>query len=120
MNNKYNVGIIVVSYHNPTMTIRFVKDELSKLKFPFTLVVVNNDANREESLDLAEKCGLSFVDEDGISEIPDDSKFLIWSPKNLGYAKGNNKGVAFLNRIGGFTHFLFLYYDIEIRDSDIL
>ena len=120
MNNKYKVGIIVVSYHNPTMTIRFVKDELSKLKFPFILVVVNNDANREESLDLAEKCGLSFVDEDGKSEIPDYSKFLIWSPKNLGYAKGNNKGVAFLNRIGGFTHFLFSNDDIEIRDSDIL
>lgn len=120
MNSKYKVGIVVVSYHNPSMTIRFVKEELAKLKMQYTLVIVNNDSSMSESLDLAEKCGLRFVADDDNDIIPNDTKYLIWYSKNLGYAKGNNKGVAFLNRIGGFTHFLFSNDDIEIKDSDIL
>ena len=120
MNSKYKLGIVVVSYHNPAMTIRFVKNELTKLKMQYTLVIVNNDSSMSKSLDLAEKCGVSFVDDDINGKVPNNSSYLIWSPGNLGYAKGNNKGVAFLNRIGGYTHFLFSNDDIEIKDSDIL
>lgn len=42
-----HIGIIVVSYHNPDMTARFVNNELIKLTTPFSLVIVNNDANQK-------------------------------------------------------------------------
>lgn len=114
------IGIIVVSYHNPDMTIRYVTMELPKLTTPYTLVVVNVATTREESLQLAEACGLCLVDDDGTHTLPDSQGYLIWDKDNLGYAKGNNKGVRFLNSFGTFSHYLFSNDDIEIRDINIL
>lgn len=116
----YKIGIIVVSYHNAEMTKRYVCEELVKLSIPYTLVVINNDSTENESQKLAEACQLSFVTDDTSGTIPSSNRFLIWSKNNLGYAKGNNKAVRFLNRIGKFTHFLFSNDDIEIKQSDIL
>lgn len=118
--DKNKIGIIVVAYHNAAMTEKFIHNELTKLSTQFYLVVVNNAATYEDSMNLARTCNLRFINNDIEDEIPDDNRFLIWSDKNLGYAKGNNKGVAFLNRIGGFTHFLFSNDDITINDKNII
>lgn len=118
--NKNKIGIIVVAYHNAAMTEKFIQNELTKLSTQFYLVVVNNAATYEDSMNLAKTCNLRFINNDIEDEIPDDNRFLIWSDKNLGYAKGNNKGVTFLNRIGGFTHFLFSNDDITINDKNII
>lgn len=117
---KYNIGVVVVSYHNSEMTKKYVLKELAKLSVPYTLVVVNNDSTERESRKLAEDCHLTFVADDLKDDIPSSNSFLIWSKDNLGYAKGNNKGVKFLNRIGNFSHFLFSNDDIEIIYPDIL
>ncbi len=77
MNSKNKVGVIVVSYHNPAMTIRYVKNELTKLKMQYTLVVVNNDSTHDESLELAEKCGVSFVDDDINGKVTNNQSYLI-------------------------------------------
>ena len=114
------IGIVIVAYHNASMTERFINNELSKLSTPFHVIVVNNAATREDSLKLAQKCNLAFIDDDTKDNIPNGERFLIWSPDNLGYAKGNNKGITFLNRIGGFTHFLFSNDDITIKDNNII
>ena len=114
------IGIVVVSYHNPDMTTRYVSKELPKLTTPYTLVVVNVAATREESSQLAEACGLCFVDDDGTHKFPDSQGYLIWDNDNLGYAKGNNKGVRFLNSIGTFSHYLFSNDDIKIINTNIL
>lgn len=119
ISNK-KIGIIVVAYHNATMTERFIKTELAKLSTQFYLVVVNNASTHEESLRLAKSCDLEFINNDLHDNIPNSTKYLIWSQENLGYARGNNKGVAFLNRIGGFTHFLFSNDDITINNTNIL
>ncbi len=116
----YNIAIVVVSYHNAGMTKRYVCEELVKLSIPYTLVVVNNDSTEEESRKLADDCHLTFVTDDVNGEISAGGNYLIWSKDNLGYARGNNKAIRFLNRIGGFTHFLFSNDDIEIKHSDIL
>ena len=116
-----NIGIIVVSYHNEAMTQKYVTQELSKLSTPYTVVIVNNDSTEEKSRQLANVCGLEFVmDDSSIVGILPNKGYLIWSPENLGYAKGNNKGVRFLDRIGKFTHYLFSNDDIEIEQSNIL
>jgi GT2 family glycosyltransferase len=116
---KRNIGVIVVSYHNPDMTTRYVTVELSKLTTSYTLVVVNVAATKEESKQLAENCGLCLVDEK--YEQSDSPKgYLIWDEENIGYSRGNNKGVRFLNTIGTFTHYLFSNDDIKIIDVNIL
>lgn len=116
-----HIGIVVVSYHNEAMTKRYVTQEFPKLTGEYTLVVVNNDASMEESRKLAVQCGLTFVDDDLQTESIEKSKgYMIWSQENLGYAKGNNKGVQFLNRIGEFSHYLFSNDDIEIKQPDTI
>lgn len=117
---KRKIGIVIVAYHNASMTKRFINNELSKLSTSFYVIVVNNAATREDSLELAQQCNLIFINDDINDNIPNGERFLIWSPDNLGYAKGNNKGVTFLNRIGGFTHFLFSNDDITINDKNII
>ena len=114
------IGIIVVSYHNPDMTIRYVTKELPKLMTPYTLVVVNVAATQEDSIQLAEACGLCFVDEDGSRTFPDTQGLLIWDKENLGYAKGNNKGAKILIDNFKVDYLLFSNNDIEIIDKDCL
>jgi GT2 family glycosyltransferase len=102
------------------MTTRYVTKELTKLTTPYTLVVVNVAAPREDSQRLADACGLCLVD-DGQKVAEECSRgYVIWDEENLGYARGNNKGVRFLNTIGTFTHYLFSNDDIEIKEPDIL
>lgn len=110
------IGIVIVAYHNEAMTKKYVTEELPKLSEEFELVVVNNDATAEESRKLAEECGLTFVEDDTQTESLERGRgYLIWSQGNLGYARGNNKGVRFLNRIGEFAYYLFSNDDIEIK-----
>lgn len=116
-----NIGIVIVSYHNEAMTERYITQELPKLATPYTVVVVNNDASEQESRKLADKCGLCFVTEGFIpKDISLCKGYVISSKDNLGYAKGNNKGVRFLNKLGKFTHYLFSNDDIEIKHSLVL
>ena len=116
-----NIGIVVVSYHNEAMTQKYITQELARLSTSYTVVVVNNDSTEEVSRRLANMCGLEFiVDEQSIYEYTKSNGYLIWSSENLGYAKGNNKGVKFLNKIGKFSHYLFSNDDIEIKQQNIL
>lgn len=115
------IGIIIVSYHNPKGTERYLKKELTKLSFPYTLIVVDVDASPESSKKLAESCGLFYLEENNTAaSIPRTNKYLISCRKNLGYARGNNLGVKFLNKCGNFTHYLFSNDDIEIKDPNTL
>lgn len=105
MNNK--IGIVIVSYHNPQMTIRYVHNELSKIATPFCLVIVNNESTEKDCDALARACGI-------------ERKYVVCSKENIGYAKGNNLGVARLKEIGNFTHYLFSNDDIELKDGNVL
>ena len=116
-----NIGIVIVSYHNEVMTQKYIMQELPKLSISYTIVVVNNDSTEGESKRLAKDCNLEYIaDDTSFDLIPKRRGYLIWSSDNLGYAKGNNKGVNFLNQLGHFTHYLFSNDDIEIKQSNIL
>lgn len=116
---NFNIGIVVVSYHNEAMTFKYVTEQLSRLTTQYTLVVVNNDSTREKSQKMAKDCNLIFVDSN-FEQVQPGQGYLLWTKENLGYAKGNNLGVNFLNGIGKYTHFLFSNDDIEIKQSNIL
>lgn len=114
-----NVGIVIVSYHNETLTKKYVTRQLTKLTTSYTLVVVNNASTKEKSRKLAKECNLIFID-DNWEQVQQGQGYLLWTKENLGYAKGNNLGVRFLNKIGDYTHFLFSNDDIEIYQPDTL
>lgn len=116
---NFNIGIVVVSYHNEAMTFKYVTEQLSRLTTQYTLVVVNNDSTREKSQKMAKDCNLIFVDSN-FEQVQPGQGYLLWTKENLGYAKGNNLGVNFLNGIGTYTHFLFSNDDIEIKQSNML
>lgn len=116
---NFNIGIVVVSYHNEAMTFKYVTEQLSRLTTQYTLVVVNNDSTREKSRKLAKDCNLIFID-GNFEQVQPGQGYLLWTKENLGYAKGNNLGVNFLNGIGKYTHFLFSNDDIEIKQSNML
>lgn len=118
MKGNMKVGIVVVSYHNPDMTIRFIKEELVKITVPYTLVVVNNDSTPDDCLQIAGRTGLCFMEKD--KPIPASKGYILCSRENLGYAKGNNLGVEFLKKVGTFTHYLFSNDDIELKVQDVL
>lgn len=123
MEQKYKVGIVVVAYKNPTMTIRYIHEELPKIKQDIHIVVVNVASTKKDSLVLAESCGLCFADRglSHVGEYKEKNKFLIWEPDNLGYAKGNNLGVEFLKQTGvSCDYILFSNDDIEIKSEKIL
>lgn len=120
MNSEYKIGIVVVAYHNPAMTIRYITKELVKLTSAYTLVIVNNASTLKDSQNLAQNCEAMLLSDYTEGVIPEASKYLIWTSENLGYAKGNNKGVDFLKRVGSFTHYLFSNDDIEIKSNDVL
>lgn len=115
-----DIGIVVVSYHNEAMTKKYVMEELPKLSTPYTLVVVNNASTRDESYKLAKECGLAFVDDEMGGQVQHGNGYLLWTSENIGYAKGNNLGVRFLNNIGKYDYFLFSNDDIEISYGNIL
>ena len=115
-----DIGIVVVSYHNEAMTKKYVMEELPKLSTPYTLVVVNNASTRDESYKLAKECGLAFVDDEMGGQVQPGNGYLLWTSENIGYAKGNNLGVRFLNNIGKYDYFLFSNDDIEISHGNIL
>lgn len=115
-----NVGIVIVSYHNPEMTIRYVTQELPKLLTPYTVVVVNVASTCKDSKKLADRCGLHYVENMQIVKSSQVQGYLILAEENLGYARGNNLGVHFLNSIGTFSYYLFSNDDIEIKSPAIL
>ena len=113
------VGIVVVAYRNPAMTEKFVLYELSKIKIHYRLIVINVASNEKDSLLLAERCKLSFVGRG--EDTSCGQKILIWTPDNLGYARGNNLGVSYLLKFGPKCDFyLFTNDDIEIRSYNII
>lgn len=115
------IGIILVSYKNFLMTQRFVKKEVPKFDVDYVLIIVNVASNENESKKLAQESNIFFSGEE-LCEINNNQRQqLIWSSKNLGYAKGNNLGVEYLKRAGfNCDYYLFTNDDVEILSSNLL
>lgn len=112
------LGIVVVVYKSFDETVKFIKQEIPKIKIPYKLVIVNNAATIVESRKLAEYCNAILVDVDKKINI-NNNIFLITTEDNLGYAKGNNLGVNFLDKNFSIKHLLFSNNDIVFKNDDI-
>lgn len=119
-NRSIKLGIVVVAYRNPTATASFVNKEISKIHIPYRCIIVNNASTTEETMQLAKACQAQYMDKAEEAAATDQNVFIIGTDQNLGYAKGNNLGVEFLNRNYDVDYFLFSNDDIEIQSSNCI
>lgn len=117
---EVKVGLIVVAYKNPSMTIRFVKEEVPKIKLNFFLVIINVAATEQESRELAEKCNLFYEEKKSLLQCSHQG-VVISSPSNLGYAKGNNLAVKYLKEKNiRCDYYLFSNDDVEFLSPNLI
>lgn len=113
------LGIVLVSYKTEDKTIAYVQQELSKIQCNYILVIVNNSCTKESNIKLAEGCRAELViDTDKVDSGADI--FIIGASENLGYAKGNNLGAAFLRQHFNIDYYLFTNNDVRIVDGDVV
>ena len=113
------VGVVVVSYKSNQLTIDFLHRELANIDVPLVCCVVCNAATREDICEIAEKTGAEVcTEESDVKDAGQGAIYLIPSTENLGFAKGNNLGVEFLQRNFDCDYVLFSNNDIEIKSTD--
>lgn len=78
------IGVVIVSYHSPERTVRFVTEELPKLPWAYRACVVDVAATTETEQHLA-------------GHLPPETLRLEYT-ENLGYSRGNNRGAEFLHQ----------------------
>jgi len=98
------IGIVIVSYRSDDRTVAFVQGQLSRVREPHRIVVVDNGATEEEAAALAARIPEAFV-------IP---------AENRGFAAGNNLGVRYLEETVHPDYILFTNNDIELREDGLI
>lgn len=98
------IGIVVINFGNPERTIRFVREECSKVKAEHRVVVVDN--------------GSGAATEDKLRADLSGFADIIPARENLGFAKGNNLGAEYAIKQGA-DYILFVNNDIVFTDPDM-
>lgn len=114
------VGIVIVNYKTNSETINFVKSELSKIKIPSKIVIVNNDCEILDSKKYSDELNALSVEAEERLVSQDREVYLINSKVNLGFARGNNLGAEFLLRNFVIDYILFTNNDIIIKTEDVI
>ncbi|MBR4808978.1 MAG: glycosyltransferase family 2 protein [Bacteroidales bacterium] len=99
------IGIIVINFGNTERTVRFVKEECSKVAAEHRVVVVDNGSGEAAVAEL--KAAL-----EGLADI-------VPAKENLGFAKGNNLGADYAIRQFGADFLLFVNNDIVFTYPDL-
>lgn len=108
------LGIVLINYKSEKEVISFLENEISKIKYPYKIVIVNNSSSNKDddflTKNLANNSLFKF----------NESVFLLNADSNLGYAKANNLGAEFLIRKFKVKYLLFSNNDIQInKGTDI-
>lgn len=98
------IGVVIVSYRSDDRTAAFVQGQLSRVREPHRIVVVDNGASVEEAAALA-------------ARIPEA---VVLPAENRGFAAGNNLGVRYLEETVHPDCILFTNNDIELREDDVV
>lgn len=114
------LAIIIVNYKSERETISFVKQELCKVQTPHTIVIVNNMASEQSNKILVDGLGAEIISEITVKPGIKNNIFILPHLENLGYAKGNNLGVAFSLLHFNITNLLFSNNDIRFIDNNVV
>jgi GT2 family glycosyltransferase len=98
------IGIVIVSYRSDDLTVRFIREELSKVSLPYRIVVVDNGADETEASALA-------------ARIPEA---VVLPAENKGFAAGNNLGVRWLVEHVRPDYILLTNNDIHFRSDHLV
>jgi len=96
------IAAVVINYRNEERTLRFVREELSKISSPHEVVVVDNGSTPESAAKLREG-------------LPEGCK-LLEMKENVGFARGNNAGAELFPDA---DFYLFANNDIVFTDPDV-
>ena len=97
------LGVVIVNYRSNALTSRFVREELPNIGIPHVVVIVDNGGTEESSKCLAEETGVPVI-----------------PCENLGFARGNNVGMAYLSERYEIDYYLFTNNDIHFRSPDLV
>ncbi len=106
------IGIILINYHSENEVLDYLKHEISKISYPYKVVIVNNSADTESKRILT-----NLLLEDEHVKL-NKNIFIINAESNLGYAKANNLGARFLKDRFPIDYYLFSNTDIEIQNGN--
>ncbi len=114
-------GIIVLVYKSYEQVLRYVREELSKVGCEHRVVIVDVGSPLASAERIATALGTTVT----AVEVPAVDRncglFVLHSPDNLGYARGNNLGAQFLLRHFPATDkLLFSNDDIEFITPDVV
>ena len=113
------IAIIIVNYRDEERTINYIKEELSKVKSPHMIVIVNNEATDETDKILISNLNAVLVNDTNLNPLSSNC-YVISQPKNLGFAKGNNLGAEFSLKHFDISHFLISNNDIRFINDDVV
>jgi len=113
------LSIIIVLYKNNSRTIKYVLEELTKVKLPHKIVLVNNEATHESNSELAKALNAEII-EIGSTKASESRIYIINNPENSGFAKGNNIGARFAVDVLKADTILFSNNDIKFIDDDVV
>ena len=92
------ISIIIVNYKNNERTIKYVKEELTKVQTEHRIIVVNNEATPSSNQELAKALDAIVLNLDDMN-VKDSEHYVISNPENSGFAKGNNIGARFALKV---------------------
>lgn len=115
------IASIIVGYKNDDLTIKFVREQLPKIKRDNVVVVVNNAATDESNQHLANELN-GCVIEDVSHSIDISCRFFVINSKdNQGFARANNQGAKFIQKhFPECEYLLFTNNDIKIIDDNVV
>ena len=97
------LGIVLVNYREYDRTERFIREEISRIRYPYRLVIVDNGSNPDQAEALRERTGC---------------KVLV--RENDGYAAGCNAGAAELCTHPDVDVLLFTNNDLHLVSDDVV
>jgi GT2 family glycosyltransferase len=109
------LGIVIVIYKSIEQVAAYVSQELVKIQADYRAVVVDVGCDDVEDLRLPRALGMA----DGTLET--ERVCLLRETENLGYARGNNRGVEFLlRRFPEIEQILITNDDIQFISSNVI
>ena len=109
------LGIVIVIYKSIEQVAAYVSQEIVKIQADYRAVVVDVGCDDVDDVRLPRALGMA----DGTLET--ERVFLLRETENLGYARGNNRGVEFLlRRFPGIDSFLITNDDIQFISYNVI